>query len=275
MRAVRTRRLPPWAIGVLGTAGAIALWWILAVTVFSQVGAGGHGTGGAIPTPWGVLVQALHDGIGFYWPNASITLTEAGMGFLGGNILALLLSAVVLILPSAENLITQIAVISYCIPIVAIGPIIGLVVGSPLPGDPSTTAAALAGLSVFFTTVVGTLYGLRSADRSSLDIVTVYGGGRIKRLLKVQLISALPSILTALRVAAPAAFLGAILGEYIGGVDVGFGPAMVNAQQSLEIERVWGVAIVSGLLAGAGYAIIGLVARFVTPWSSGREGDAS
>ena len=49
--------------------------------------------------------------------------------------------------------------------------------------------------------------------------------------------------------------LGAVLGEYVGGVDRGLGPAMVNAQQSLEIERVWGVAIVCGLLAGGAVAV--------------------
>jgi hypothetical protein len=44
---------------------------------------------------------------------------------------------------------------------------------------------------------------------------------------------------------------------------------MVNAQQSLEIERVWGVALVCGLLAGAGYLFFALISRFATPWSAG------
>jgi ABC-type nitrate/sulfonate/bicarbonate transport system permease component len=267
-------RLPPWAIGVLGTIAAIAIWWVLAVTVFAQVGARPDGSGGAIPTPFGVLSQMLSDGFDFYWRNARVTLAEAGLGYFWGNLLALVLAAVVLVFPLTENLITQIAVITYCIPIVAIGPIISLVLGSPKSGEPALTAVTLAGLSVFFTTIVGALVGLKSADRSSLDIVTVYGGGRLKQLSKVQLISALPGILSALRIAAPAAFLGAILGEYVSRGDGGFGPAMVAAQQSLEIERVWGVALVSGLLAGAGYALIGLIARIVTPWSNGREGTA-
>jgi len=89
----------------------------------------------------------------------------------------------------------------------------------------------------------------------------------MKRLVMVQLIAALPSILTALKIAAPAAFLGAILGEYVGRPDLGFGPALVNAQQGLEIERAWGMAIVAGLLAGLGYALVGLVQRVVTPWT--------
>ncbi|MFN4846502.1 MAG: ABC transporter permease subunit, partial [Rhodoluna sp.] len=86
--------------------------------------------------------------------------------------------------------------------------------------------------------------------------------------------ASLPSIFAALRIAAPAAFLGAILGEYVGGPDLGFGPALVNAQQSLEVARVWGLALVSGLIAGLAYALFGLLARIVTPWSKDNLGGA-
>jgi len=270
----RIRRTPPWVVGVVGTLAAIGLWWLAAVTVFSQVGVAPDGSGGAIPTPLEVVQKLISDGFDFYLRNGSITLTEAGTGFLFGNLAALILAALVLVIPPLENVATQIAVISYCIPIVAIGPIIRLVLGDPETGDPSATAIFLAGMSVFFTTVVGALVGLKSADRASLDIVSVYGGGRLKQLTFVRLIAALPGILNALRIAAPAAFLGAVLGEFLGGVDVGLGPALVNAQQGLEVERAWGIALVSGLIAGAAYALIGLIARVVTPWSSGRVGGA-
>src|SRR5690606_3513321 len=74
-----------------------------------------------------------------------------------------------------------------------------------------------------------------------------------------QLFSALPSIFSALKIAAPGALLGAILGEYVGGVDRGLGPAMVNAQQSLDVERTWAVAIVAAAIAGGSFALVGLL----------------
>jgi ABC-type nitrate/sulfonate/bicarbonate transport system permease component len=222
---------------------------------------------GAIPTPLAVIQQLFEDGFEFYWRNASVTLTEAAIGFLWGNLLALVFAALALIVPKLENLTTQIAVITYCIPIVAIGPIVRLVVGAPDSGEPAGAAIVLAALSVFFTTMVGALTGVKQTDKRMLDVVTAYGGGAWQRLVKVQLLSALPSIFAAFKIAAPAAFLGAILGEYVGGPDLGFGPAMVNAQQSLEIARVWGVALVSGLIAGAGYALFGQIGKWLTPWA--------
>lgn len=265
------RPLPPWAAAAIGVSATVALWWLAAATVLSGVGASADGSGGAVPTPPEVLGQLASDGVGFYWPNLVVTMSEASAGYLWGNAAALLLSASVLVLPSLERLVTQLAVISYCLPIVAIGPLAFIVIGSPARGEPSGTAVLLAGISVFFTTVVGALAALKSADRTSLDLVAVYGGGRLKQLVKVQLISALPGILNALKIAVPAAVLGAVLGEYVGGVDRGIGPALVNAQQNLEIARAWGVALVAGLVAGAGYGVFALLARFVTPWSSGHQ----
>lgn len=262
-------RIPPQLTGLFGVFATIAIWWLLAVTVFANVGVRPDGSGGAIPTPLQVVQQLAADGFDFYWRNGSVTLIEAALGFIWGNLLALVVAALALLIPKLESLATQIAVITYCIPIVAIGPIVRLVVGAPGDGEPAPAAIVLAALSVFFTTVVGALTGVKSADKKTLDLVTAYGGNAWNRLIKVQLLSALPSIFAAFKIAAPAAFLGAILGEYVGGPDLGFGPAMVNAQQSLEIARVWGVALVSGLIAGGGYALFSLISRFVTPWAKG------
>ncbi|SFJ76894.1 ABC transporter permease [Cellulomonas sp. KH9] len=257
------RRAAPGAAGVLGI---VAVWWLGAVTVLAD---------STLPTPLGVLQGFAADGVGFYVTHLSVTLQEAVRGFAVGNGLALLLASLVLLVPALERLIMQVAVISYCLPLVAITPILYIVIGPPPSGEPSGTAVVLAALSVFFTTVVGAVLGFRSADPASLDVVTVFGGGRWQQLVRVRLVAALPGIIGALQVAAPAALLGAILGEYIGGVDRGVGPALVNAGQSLNAERAWGIALVCGLVAGAGYGLFALLARLVTPWAGGREGGAS
>lgn len=256
-----TRHVSRHAAGAAGLAALVALWWLAAATFLA---------GTSVPTPAGVVTGLVDDGLEFYRANFVVTVEEAARGFLYGNVAALLLASLVLLVPFLEGVITQVAVISYCIPLVAITPILYIVIGPPPSGEPSGTAVALAALSVFFTTVVGALLGFRSADRTSLDVVTAYGGGRWQQLRRVQLVSSLPSILASLQIAAPAAFLGAILGEYIGGVDRGVGPALVNAQQNLNSERAWGIALVCALVAGLGYAFFGLLGRLVTPWSTGR-----
>ncbi|MEW1840408.1 ABC transporter permease subunit [Nonomuraea angiospora] len=243
--------------GLAGVVALVALWWLLAATVFAG--------GGAVPTPWAVLAAMGADGWAFYGPNVSATLGAAVQGFLWGNGLAVGVALLVLLVPRLEAVATQLAVISYCIPLLAIGPIVLVVFG----GD--ATVVFLAAISVFFTTLIGALLGLRSADRASLDVVTVYGGGRLARLRYVQIISALPSTFAGLKISAPSALLGAIIGEYLGSNDAGLGVSLMISQQQFQVPRTWGLALVSGLIAGLGYAIVALVARVVTPWSRGES----
>jgi ABC-type nitrate/sulfonate/bicarbonate transport system permease component len=247
-------RLPTWATGLIGVVALLAVWSVLAVTVFSGMGSG-------VPTPWAVLSQLGTDGWSFYQPLIAATLGEALRGYVAGNVLALGFAALVLLVPWLERIVVQLAVASYCLPLVAIGPILSLLFSGTTP------MITLAALAVFFTTLVGALLGLRSTDPVTLDLVRAYGGGRWQELIKVRMIAALPAILAALKISAPAALLGAIIGEYLGHIDIGLGVAMTVSEASVQVPRTWGIALVSGLVAGIGYGLTALIARLALPWA--------
>lgn len=258
--------MPAWVWGAVGVVGVIGLWWLLAATVLSCLG---PNCTHPIPTPDQVVVETVQRGFAFFAPQFGVTLAEAGIGYVWGNGLALLFAALVLVVPRFEGLVMQLATITYCLPIVAIGMVLIVMLPVPKVGEPSPTSVILAALSVFFTTVVGSLLGLKAADRSALDVVAVYGGSRLMQLRKVRLIAALPAILNALQVAVPAAFLGAVLGGFFGKVQAGVGRAMMIAQVDFNPPLVWALAILSGVIALAGYGLLGLVARAAAPWSKG------
>lgn len=248
-------------VGLVGTAAILATWTLLSLTIFAR--------SGTLPTPFRVLARLASDGLGFYWPNAIITVREALHGYFWGVLCAILLAALVSILPRAERPIMQFGVVTYCVPIVAIGPVIYLIVGAPGFGQPSMTAIVLAALAVFFTTLMNTILGFKSADQGSLDLVAAYGGSAWVRFVKVRVPAALPAIIGGLKIAAPSALLGAILGEYVGGVDRGLGPAMVNAQQHMDAERTWAIAVVCAIIAGSGFALLSLVELAVKRYHGG------
>lgn len=247
-------RVPSWAGGLLGLSALLAVWTLLALTVLKD--------GGAVPTPYAVADRLVADGWSFYEPHITGTGWEALRGFAWGNGLAVAVALLVALVPSLERVVTQIGVASYCLPIIAIGPILTVTLDGDQP------IVALAALSCFFTTLTGALAGLRAADRAGLDLVRAYGGGRWQQLVRVRAIAALPSTFAALRIAAPATVLGAIIGEYMGRVEQGIGVAMIVSQQQLDADRTWGVALVAAALAGAGYAVIALAGRLLTPWAS-------
>jgi ABC-type nitrate/sulfonate/bicarbonate transport system permease component len=121
-------------------------------------------------------------------------------------------------------------------------------------------------LSVYFTTLIATVHGLRSPDRSSLDMVRAYGGSKWAEFTKVRFNAALPSLFAGLRIAGPAAILGAMIGEYLG-AEEGLGILMVSSQETVNAPRTWAIALVASAVAGLSYALAGLIGRLLTPWA--------
>lgn len=248
-RSVRLRSL---ATSVGGILALLVAWQLVGTVVFHE--------GGSVPAPTAIVGKMIDDGGAFYLNNARATVAAAAQGWLWGNLLALGLALLVLVVPIVERPLLQLGIASYCLPVVAIGPIFAIVFSGETP------KVLLAAMSVFFTTLIGSLVGLRSADATSLDLVHAYGGGAVHKLTKVRLRAALPSLFAALRIAAPAAILGSIIGEYIG-AERGLGVSMINSQQSLEISRTWAIALVATATAGIAYGLTSVVGRMLTPWA--------
>ncbi|MDE3203107.1 MAG: ABC transporter permease subunit [Acidobacteriota bacterium] len=248
------RQLPSWR-GALGVALLVAVWEVLAVTVFHKVGSG-------VPTPTSVLSRFFGDWTsGLYGRNVGQTLREALNGYVVANALAVVLGVAFVQLPIVEKALLRIAIASYCLPIIAIGPILTFVLHGDAP------QSALAGILVFFPSLVGVVVGLRSADKQSLDVIRACGGGAWTQLVKVRLRAALPSAFSGFQIAAPSAILGAIVGEFLGQQGNGLGIMMIDAEQALAVDRTWGIALFCTVVAGVAYLVVGLVGRLVAPWA--------
>jgi ABC-type nitrate/sulfonate/bicarbonate transport system permease component len=251
--------MPAWAGGVIGVVLIVLVWAVIAATPF--------GRNGAIPNPLEVLVGLFGEFADpTYWQAVAATSAAAGEGYLIGVAIAIVLALIVMLVPRSENLATQLAVVTSCLPLTAIGPLVAIM----SPAESRITSVFLAALSVIFTTVIGAILGLKSANRTQLDVISAYGGTRFTQIRKVRLITALPSLLAALKIAAPAAFLGAVLGEYfLVGVDSGIGIRLLSAQFANDATTVWTLALTSGGVAGLAYFVIDRVGRLLTPWSGG------
>jgi len=246
------RRGAAWAGPLGGAALLVGVWELLAYTVFG----GTH----LVPPPQEVLVTVFHDPGFEMWPNVVTTAEEAGTGFLWGNLVAVALALAFVQLPILEKALLRVVLATYCMPIIAIGPILEIVLSGTAP------QSTLAGLSVVFTTLVGCLVGLRSADPVSLDLVRAYGGGRWSQLAKVRARAALPAAFAGLAISGPAAVLGAIVGEYLG-ASQGLGVALITADENLNARRAFAIALVATAIAGAAYVAVSGLGRLLTSWA--------
>lgn len=214
----------------------------------------------ALPAPWSVA-RTMIDDVAYYGPHVRQTVGEAAWGYLWGVLAALVVGVVFVLFGVVERVAVRLVVAVYCLPFVATAPILQLILG----GD--RAKIAVAAQAVFFTTVVGVVLGLRSSEPALLDAVRVSGGGGLQQLVRVRVRSAVPSLFASLKVAAPAALLGAVIGEFIGG-ERGIGVAMIASQQAFDVTRTWGLAVLLTALSATAFVITGWIGRRLAPWAA-------
>jgi ABC-type nitrate/sulfonate/bicarbonate transport system permease component len=235
---------------LLGSTGIVVavlvVWQLLAVTVF----AGRF----VVPAPTAVWSTIVRDD--YYARDLISTLSISWKGWLLGNGAALLLAAACLLWPVAEGGLMTLGVATYCVPTIAVGPLFVVLY------DADGAKIVMSALSVFFVTLVAAVTGLRAASPTTLEVVTAFGGGRWAQLVKVRLRASIPTLASGLSISAPAAILGTMIGDYLGGRN-GLGVIMLQAQQQLAVDRTWGIAVVSTAVCGLAFTLTAGLARRV------------
>jgi sulfonate transport system permease protein len=231
-----------------GIAVAVVLWWIVA--------SAGVLPAGSVPTP----LRVAHDLVvnrAYYATNAGPTTVTALEGFALAAVVSLVFGVLGSLTALLERSVSRVALAIYCLPLPALLPLISSLAA---PGQP--TRVTMAALFSFFPMLVGVLTGLRSTPADAAAIVHCAGGGRVQILLKVGLRSALPNIMSGMRIAGPGALLGALVAEFSGAQD-GLGVALVVSQQKLQTAQTWGLAIVATVIGGLMYAVLTTIARWL------------
>lgn len=135
----------------------------------------------------------------------------------------------------------------HAMPGIGIAPVLVLVLGR------STAPAAVAAIGSVFPVYVTVTAALDGVEAAHSDLFKVLGGDRWQRLWRLQLPTAGPGLLDALRLAAPAAVLGAVLGEWFG-APRGLGIVILSSSQNYQIVQMWAAALATTLLCLAAFA---------------------
>ena len=153
---------------------------------------------------WRVLLD------GTLWFHLRFTLLETLLGYVGGAAAGLGAAGLVVLVPGLEPLLRPFVVVAYAVPKVALAPLMILWFGiGVLP------KVLLAGTFVAFLVFLNTLAGAGGVSPDLVAVVRVMGASRLAVLRRVVLPAATPFVLAALRLAIPAALIGAIVGEFI------------------------------------------------------------
>jgi NitT/TauT family transport system permease protein len=171
---------------------------------------------------------------------------EAALGFLFGGVFGLALAAVFVHSKLAERAFMPYIVASQTIPILALAPLIAFAFGNGLVG-----IVIVAAYLTFFPVAVAQLRGLTSPDPRALELMRSVAASRWTIFWKVRMPASLPYLFAALKIAATASIVGAIVGEgNPGGSQFGLGRSILNfnEQYGSAPEKLWAAMIASALL---------------------------
>jgi len=134
------------------------------------------------------------------------------------------------------------AVFFQTVPIIAIAPLLVIWFGFG-----TTTVRASAFIVSLFPILANTLTGLEETDPLLRELFGLYKPPRWKTIAKLQIPSAIPYIMTGLRISVGLATIGAIVGEFIAGG--GLGSLIDSARTQQRVDLVFGGVLASSLLA--------------------------
>lgn len=189
----------------------------------------------------------------FLFDAALYTWREAALGFLLGTAIGLALATVFVHSRLLERALVPYVVASQTVPIIALAPMIVFAFGANV-----TSVVVIATYLTFFPVTIAMIRGLRSFDPRALELMRSYAASQPEIYRKLRLPASLPYLFTALKIAATASIVGAIIGEGPGGIANGLGRVIINYNQYYITgpEKLWAAIIASGILGVAFYLIV-------------------
>lgn len=237
----------------LAVVGLVAGWqfivWAFAVPTYMA------------PGPLDVLASFRDDGwtlLSNFWP----TLLESVLGFVFGNLIAILLAIWFVHSRTAEKAFYPIAVFVNTIPIIAVAPILVLIFGSGyLP------KVIIAALICFFPTLVNMVRGLKAVTPATLDLMRVLSASQSEIFWKVRIQSSLPFLFAALKIASTTCVIGAIVAEWIGS-NYGLGALIIEATYNFRSPLLYATVFTAALLAVLLFTLVSIAETRLIRWKT-------
>src|SRR3954466_8803688 len=186
------------------------------------------------------------------------SLRLAAAGFAVGVVVGFLLALAMQRVRIVERALLPYVVLSQTVPLMALAPLVygwsGNLTLFGLDWLPWMSVALISASLAFFPVAIGALRGLESAPPVQTELLSCYAASWFQTLVRLRLPASVPYLVPALKLAAAAAVIGAIVAEISTGLPGGIGRLIISyAQQATgDPAKVYAPII--------GAAVMGLVA---------------
>ncbi len=164
---------------------------------------------------------------------ASVTFSQAAVGFLLGGIIGYSLAVVMSISRTAERIAFPYLIISQMIPVLGLAPII-----FNLVRDMDASRILIAAYITFFPVAANTLSGFRSVEIEKRQLLYSYAAGKITTYAKLMVPFSIPYLFAGLKIAAPLSVTASILVDMLGSKN-GIGVKLLYALYGGNMDIFW------------------------------------
>ncbi len=231
----------------------VLLWQIAVSTRFLNPG--------LFPPPSAIAANfAAYAASGELATNAYWTVSRLIVGLILGGVPGTLIGLAMGMNGWVRAYFRPVIALLYPIPKIAILPLFYFIFGT---GEAAKWAAIAVG--VFFLMVINTEAGVRQIETIYLDVARAYRIRPASFFFRVLLPGALPNIYAGLKLSIGIGIVLAVAAEYQL-TRVGLGFAIFNAQQLLDVERLYAALVAVSLLGFGLTATVDALEYVVMPW---------
>ncbi len=214
-----------------------------------------------LPSPysvWESWIQLLQSPRA--WGNTFSTVYVTLLGFAYAMVIGVGLGVLIGRIRWLETTLNPFIVATQVIPKVALLPLFIVWFGFG-----ATSKVIVAAVLAFFPILTNTVLGVKSVDSGHRDVMTSLNATQTQILLRLELPSSLPYILSGMEVGIVLAIIGAIVGEYLGG-NAGLGFMLVSKMNGFETDGLFAVIVQMTLLGFFFFFATRALQRALIPW---------
>jgi NitT/TauT family transport system permease protein len=194
------------------------------------------------------------------YPHLGVTLLETGLAFVIGTVLGLVFGLWLALAPSASAILEPYIKALNSMPRVILAPIFALWFGLGI-----WSKVALAVTLVFFIVFFNVYQGVREVSPVVLANARMLGANQRQLLRTVYLPSATSWVFSSLHTSVGLAFVGAVVGEYLGSAR-GVGYLILQAEGTFDVNTVFAGIVVLTAFALLLDALVGRIERRLMKW---------
>lgn len=198
------------------------------------------------------------------------TLREAAVGFAVGLVVGLGIAIALARWKWLDRGLLPYVIASQTVPLVAIAPIIVIWGRNSLDFLPWEwhdwmSVSIIAAYLTFFPVAVNGLRGLQSPESQDLELMDSYASSWLQTLWRLRLPASVPYLFAALKIAATASIVGAIVGEISAGVSGGLGRRLLGEALNYTTgpERLYASVLGAAVLGIAVFLLVTGTERLV------------